>query len=307
MMASEREKITVRLQRRGGKFIANWQIPTDLPVDDFKAMFYQQFHYYPERQWWNVDNEKGPVLKEGTLREAGVKDNAALIFKDLGVQISWRLVFVLEYSGPIFFFCLFYFFPGLVYSLPDGVVPKRQTTQILALWLVVFHFVKREMETLFVHRFSNATMPIIRVPLNCGHYWILLGVAVGYFVFHPQYTSPWRADQPLVPYLLATAMMLFEFLNFQTHLVLRSLRPRGTKARGIPNGWGFQMVSCANYWWETLAWLCFCLLVQCATGWFFLFVAFAQMVDWALKRHRNYRKQFDNYPRNRQAIVPFIL
>lgn len=46
----------------------------------------------------------------------------------------------------------------------------------------------------------------------------------------------------------------FELLNLNAHLVLRSLRPAGTTKRGIPYGFGFGLVSCPNYLFETLAW-----------------------------------------------------
>lgn len=62
------------------------------------------------------------------------------------------------------------------------------------------------------------------------------------------------------------ACQVFEALNFKTHLILRGLRSRGTRQRGIPYGAGFDYISCANYYWETLAWLVFAILVSCFTG-----------------------------------------
>ncbi|EPR59361.1 3-oxo-5-alpha-steroid 4-dehydrogenase [Toxoplasma gondii TgCatPRC2] len=177
----------------------------------------------------------------------------------------------------------------------------------VAFWLTMFHFMKRELETLFVHRFSSSTMPIVNVPINCGHYWILFGVFVGYFLFHPKYQPMWRDDQPLVIYSLAATMVIFELLNFKTHLILRSLRARGTRQRGVPSGWGFDLVSCANYFWETLSWVTFSVLVSCLTSWIFTVVGFLKMTEWAMKKQRNYRSEFKDYPRNRRAIIPFIL
>ena len=34
---------------------------------------------------------------------------------------------------------------------------------------------------------------------------------------------------------------------------------------------------------------------------------FYQMAVWALGKHRNYRKEFKDYPRSRKSIVPFLL
>lgn len=313
--------MTVTLKKRSGKYLDRLELPTDASVDLFKEIFYQKFHYYLERQRWTVDSASGTALKDGLLRDFGVGEGSVLFFKDLGVQISWRLVFVVEYIGPILIFPMLYFLPSYIYTwthhpiggggkewLEADFTQKRGITQMLALWLVLVHFVKRELETLFVHRFSNATMPIVRVPLNCGHYWILFGVLVGYFLYHPQYTPPWDElnHRPII-YAIAVAMLIFEALNFKTHIILRNLRPRGTRERGIPRGWGFDTVSCANYFWETLAWLSFSILTNTFTAYLFTLVAFAQMTEWALKRHASYRKDFPDYPKSRRAILPYIL
>ena len=39
----------------------------------------------------------------------------------------------------------------------------------------------------------------------------------------------------------------------------------------------------------------------------FLGVGFGQMAIWALGKHRNYKKEFPDYPRGRKAIIPFLL
>ena len=175
----------------------------------------------------------------------------------------------------------------------------------------MFHFIKRELETVFVHRFSNATMPVTRLPINCGHYWGLNGLLIGYFLFHPLYQEPQRYEG--MNWILAGVFLVAEGLNLQTHLILRDLRPQGTKKRGVPQGAGFGLVSCANYSWELVAWGAFAVLSQCFTSYLFLLVSFVTLVDWAKTRHRRYLKEFDGkegrplYPPGRKALIPFLL
>lgn len=278
------------------------ELPAEATVDEFKKAFEAKWKFYPERQQFNIGEARGPMLKDGTLASNNLQTSSTVFFKDLGPQISWRLVFVIEYLGPILIFPLFYCLPGIFYGDAN---PQRHLVQKVAFWLTIIHYVKRELETLFVHRFSNATMPIFNLPKNCFHYWVIFGVSVGYFLFHPKF-APRFTDETTI-YGLAALMCVFELLNLKTHIILRDLRPRGTKVKGLPVGWGFGLVSCANYFWETLAWTTFSVLVSCATAWIFVVVAFLQMAQWALKKHAAYKKDFKDYPRIRKAILPFLV
>lgn len=39
----------------------------------------------------------------------------------------------------------------------------------------------------------------------------------------------------------------------------------------------------------------------------FAAAGFYQMAVWAIGKHRNYKKEFADYPKGRRAILPFIL
>jgi len=47
-------------------------------------------------------------------------------------------------------------------------------------------------------------------------------------------------------------------------------------------------------------------MTQCLPAAFFTIAGAYQMCMWALGKHRNYKKEFENYPR-RKAIIPFLL
>ena len=248
---------------------------------------------------------KGKALKdEATLQSLGLTGGrAVLYFKDRGVQISWTTVFLAEYAGPLFVYLLFYLRPSLIY----GARSEMSQTAHIAAAAWTFHYSKRLLETVFVHRFSNATMPLSNLFKNCSYYWGFAAY-IAYHVNHPQYTSPSHTQ---VTSCLAL-FLLCELGNFSIHILLRNLRPAGTRERKIPfpdrnpltalQG----LVSCPNYTYEVLAWLSFTLMTQCLPAGLFTLAGAYQMTVWALGKHRNYKREFTNYPR-RKAIFPFII
>jgi very-long-chain enoyl-CoA reductase len=173
--------------------------------------------------------------------------------------------------------------------------------------MCIGHYVKRELETLFVHRFSNDTMPFFNVFKNSAHYWFLMGFCSNYYLLHPDYTPPsWLGEFEMLS--LTVMFCIFEFFNLMCHITLRNLRGEGSSDRGIPHGWGFQLVSCANYFWESASWFCFAVITQVWGAYLFWIVSSVQMMDWAIKKHQRYKKDFgEGYPKGRKAMFPFFI
>ncbi|KAI8868969.1 hypothetical protein GQ42DRAFT_163762 [Ramicandelaber brevisporus] len=292
---------------------------TDSTVDDLKREISKVTGMAPERQRLTIvgsedssADKKPVVLEDGALLSGPkyaelLKDGGELRLKDLGPQISWKLVFIIEYLGPLFLHILFCVFRETVY----GAKYELSAVQKVACVLFTLHFLKRELETLFVHRFSHGTMPFTFVFKNSAHYWLLAGVNAGYFVYGPWLSASSEAGQIRSdPTFLAICVALFafaEFSNLTTHIILRNLRPPGTRVRRIPRGYGFDLISCPNYFFEIMAWVVFSAMTGSWAAWLFTLAGGGQMVIWAQKKHKTYKREFANeYPKNRKILVPFI-
>lgn len=263
-----------------------------------------------------ASNKQVPLDTAKTLAENGITgDEAVLYIKDLGPQIAWRTVFQVEYLGPLLIHPLFYFGSKLFYSQP--VVHTQ--TQVFAYAFVMLHFLKRELETSFVHKFSNATMPAFNIFKNSGHYWILSGINLAYFIYGPEVDSEaalWKKflfsvkdNSTTVNYLLAALFAFAELSNFKTHLTLANLRPEGSTNYVIPTGYGFDLVSVPNYFFESLSWFIYALLVGNWSSWLFFAVGTGQMWLWGVKKHKRYLRIFgDDYKKlKRKIFVPFVI
>ena len=95
-------------------------------------------------------------------------------------------MFYVEYAGPIVITVLLLLLRKPIY----GENPELTLNQKLGVFMALLHYVKRELETIFVHRFSSETMPLLNIFKNSFHYWILFGVATMYFYLRPDYKPP---------------------------------------------------------------------------------------------------------------------
>jgi very-long-chain enoyl-CoA reductase len=240
-----------------------------------------------------------------TLASYGVKEGAELQFKDLGPQIGYRTVFLLEYLGPLLFVLFYAMRPAFIYGADAASKPLSDTAKLgVICWSV--HFLKREFETVFVHRFSRPTMPLGNLFKNCTYYWTF-GAVIGYPLCHPDYMGP---TSPLQVQIGLAIFAVSELLNFAVHVQLRNLRPaEGSLERPVPTGPLFALVSCPNYTFEVLGWIGFSIFTQIFFNYVFTVIGLLQMTDWAIKKHRNYIKTYgDKYKKlRRKSIIPFVI
>ncbi|KAJ8602541.1 hypothetical protein CTAYLR_008349 [Chrysophaeum taylorii] len=89
--------------------------------------------------------------------------------------------------------------------------------------------------------------------------------------------------------------------------ILRDLRRDGSTGYAIPRGGFFDFVSCANYFGEILEWVGYAIAMNgaypglaCAAG------TALNLIPRALRHHNWYKAKFDDYPKSRRAIIPFV-
>ncbi len=97
-------------------------------------------------------------------------------------------------------------------------------------------------------------------------------------------------------------------LNFSSDEILINLRKNGESGvYRIPVGGAFRWVSCPNYLGEMIEWLGFALMAQNLAATSFAIWTMANLAPRALAHHKWYKKTFDKYPRERKALIPFLV
>jgi hypothetical protein len=175
----------------------------------------------------------------------------------------------------------------------------------LAMW--EFHYAYRSFVYPFLIRDAGkkdfpAALIALAIAYNLANAYVN-----GYALFDgPRvYSASWLAD----PRFVAGALMFCA--GFATHAsadaILRGLRKPGDGAYLIPHGRAFRLLSCPNYSGEILEWCGFALATWSAAGLSFAVFTVANLLPRALSHHRWYRETFPDYPRERRAVLPFLL
>ncbi|KAF4581936.1 steroid alpha reductase family protein [Ophiocordyceps camponoti-floridani] len=277
------------------------QVPAGATIEDAKTIIARGCGLGDGSRVGLFDPATKKTLKDRKARLTDALPDGEVLVKDLGPQVAWRTVFLVEYLGPILIHVGFVALRPRLYSEP------MSSTQWLSFAMIVGHFVKRELETLLVHKFSASTMPLFNIFKNSFFYWGLSGLLCAWSVYNPRSMAA-RANTPALD-ALGTALFLFgETGNGLVHLYLSSLRSSGGTERKIPAGYGFSLVTCPNYMFEILSWLG---VIVASRDWavtLFIGIGAAQMYAWARGKESAYRKEFgDKYKKKRFVMLPGLL
>lgn len=308
---------------------ASLDISPETTVEEIKVLIARQAGISDHNRVGIFDPETKKTLKNRKAQigtEAAVISAGELLIKDLGTrilitplslyppttdfpptgpQVSWRTVFIIEYAGPVLLHLAVLALRPLLYS--NGDKPMSQT-QWLGFALFAGHFFKREIETIFVHRFSASTMPARNIIKNSAYYWALSGLLCAWEIYAPWSASA-KAEDGATTAVIGVLIYLFgEISNAIVHLNLASLRSPGGTERAIPRGYGTSLVTCPNYMFEIISWIGVAIALRSWSTTIFLSGGTYQMLAWAKGKERAYRKEFpETYKKKKFVLLPGLL
>ena len=109
-------------------------------------------------------------------------------------------------------------------------------------------------------------------------------------------------------FLIGVPLFFFGmWLNLNSDNILRNLRGPGETGYKIPTGGGFRFVTSPNYLGEIIEWTGFAIAACTLGAASFAFFTAANIGPRAFQHHRWYKEKFPDYPKERKALVPFIV
>ncbi|XP_028676942.1 3-oxo-5-alpha-steroid 4-dehydrogenase 2a isoform X2 [Erpetoichthys calabaricus] len=131
------------------------------------------------------------------------------------------------------------------------------------------------------------------------------GFFQGHYLLHCAiYSDAWLTD---IRFILGLIIFLLGMaVNIHSDHILRNLRTPGEISYKIPRGGLFELVSGANFLGEIVEWFGYALASWSLPAFSFAFFTLCSIGPRAYHHHRYYLEKFEDYPRSRKALIPFV-
>ncbi|XP_073787228.1 3-oxo-5-alpha-steroid 4-dehydrogenase 1 isoform X2 [Danio rerio] len=174
----------------------------------------------------------------------------------------------------------------------------------LLLLMFVCHYMQRSLIYPFLIRGGKST-PFISLVLAfvfCIYNGYLQGRYLSHYADYP-------ADWVTHPCFIIGSCMWFLgwIINMHSDHILRNLRKPGETGYKIPRGGMFEYVSGANFFGEIVEWAGFALAGQSIHSAAFALFTLIVLSCRGMDHHKWYLAKFEDYPKSRKALIPFLL
>lgn len=184
-----------------------------------------------------------------------------------------------------------------------NLVPQSIVIPIMA-GLFCLHYFNRTF--IFPFRLHTKGKKIPLLIVSSGIFFNLANTfLLGYYFSHfSTYDNNWLTDLRFIFGVILFFTGLF--INWKADGILIHLRKPDETGYKIPRGWLFEFVSCPNMLGELIEWGGFAILCWNLPALAFFIWSAANLIPRALAHHKWYQNNFNNYPINRKAIIPFF-
>ena len=168
----------------------------------------------------------------------------------------------------------------------------------ICLWII--HYFNRTIIFPFRIKTKGKKMPLAIV-LSAFFFNIVNGLINGYFLSKTILQS--------VSIFLITGFLLFVlglYINISSDNKLINLR-KIKKGYFVPKGGLFKYISCPNFFGEILEWFGFALMTFNIGSLSFFIWTCCNLIPRGLAHHSWYKNKFNEYPKERKAILPFLI
>ncbi|XP_022530259.2 3-oxo-5-alpha-steroid 4-dehydrogenase 2a [Astyanax mexicanus] len=200
----------------------------------------------------------------------------------------------------------------LIQELPSFLVPvllmltTESSTDLgryILLWTFILHYFQRT----FIYALLTKGRPCpLYIVVSAVVFCSVNGFLQGHYMLHcARYEAAWYTD---VRFILGLFLFFSGMaINIHSDHILRNLRKPGEITYKIPKGGMFELVSGANFFGEIMEWCGYAVAAWSLPAFAFAFFTVCSIGPRAYDHHRYYLEKFEDYPKSRKAVIPFIL
>jgi 3-oxo-5-alpha-steroid 4-dehydrogenase 1 len=218
------------------------------------------------------------------------------ITKEWGPMIGNKLGWIVQEVPSMIFLSLFFFL---------GTGEKTKVAWFFwSLWMA--HYINRS----FIFPMRTRTGDK-KIPLAIVGSAILFNSINGFLngAFLGNFSAGFTDDYFTSPRFIAGLLVFIAgvIINNQSDTILIKLRKPGESGYKIPQGGLFRFVSCPNMLGEMIEWIGFAIMVGSLPAWSFALWTAVNLIPRTLDHHKWYLQKFSNYPKERKAVIPFVI
>jgi protein-S-isoprenylcysteine O-methyltransferase Ste14 len=213
-----------------------------------------------------------------------------------GPKLPTRIAWVYMESPSVFAFAYF-FFSG---------ANATQTVPLVLLLMWQAHYIQRTLIYPLQMRVREGdNMPLLIASSGFAFNVVNSFLNGSWIATYGSYDLGWLSDPR---FIIGVVVYLVGYVvNRQSDSILRELRKPGESGYKIPQGGLYRWVSSPNYFGELMIWGGWAIATWSLAGLSFFAYTAANLVPRAIAHHRWYRKQFEEYPAERRAVIPYVL
>ena len=211
-----------------------------------------------------------------------------------GPNLQKRFGWILMETPALYVMWLFYF----LYADFTNIV------LIIFLFIWSIHYINRSIIWPFLID-KNGSMPLV-VAILAFIFNVFNASFHGFWFFFMdnQYDISWLLNSN---FLIGLCIFILGMaINIHSDRILLYIS-KEEKGYQIPYGGFYKWVSSPNYFGEIIEWIGWAIMTWSLSGFVFALWTIFNLLPRALKHHSWYKDKFDNYPKDRKAIIPKIL
>jgi very-long-chain enoyl-CoA reductase len=216
------------------------------------------------------------------------------------LQLPSKTAFLLVYGPAALVACAFlanYF--GVLPVFEFDAAGDDRVVVVAA--MLAIHFVKRVLETLFVHKYSGSVALEDSVPISTSY------TAQTFFLIYAQLLSAgMTVPFPQLRWLGIALFAIGIAGNGYHHWMLANLRKDGIKKYIVPTGGLFGVFVCPHYIFEITDFVGIALVSQTFFGWCLAWFVLCYLTGRSFSTKQWYMKKVEGFPENRSVLIPGI-